>query len=84
MSSTNLTLDQRDIRFAVSEWLQLIKLNISEKYAEFDTDTIEMMVQEGIRYAIDVVSPTRTESDRNGCRMEAGRVKVPECLHKPY
>lgn len=43
-----------------------------------------MMVQEGIRFAIDVVSPTRTESDREGCRMEDGRVKVPKCLHDPY
>ena len=52
MSSTDLTLDQRDISFAISEWLQLGKLNNSEKYAEFDQDTLEMMVKEGIRFAI--------------------------------
>ena len=84
MSSTDLTLDQRDISFAISEWLQLGKLNNSEKYAEFDQDTLEMMVKEGIRFAIEVVSPTRAESDRKGCRMEEGRVKVSECLHKPF
>ena len=84
MSSTDLTLDQRDISFAISEWLQLGKLNNSEKYAEFDQDTLEMMVKEGIRFAIEVVFPTRAESDRKGCRMEEGRVKVSECLHKPF
>ena len=84
MSSTDLTLDQRDISFAISEWLQLGKLNNSEKYAEFDQDTLEMMVKEGIRFAIEVVFPTRAESDRKGCRLEEGRVKVSECLHKPF
>ena len=38
------------------EWLQLGKLNNSEKFAEFDQDTVEMMVKEGIRFAIEVVS----------------------------
>ena len=84
MSSTALKLDQRDITFAISEWLQLGELNNSEKFAEFDQDTLEMMVKEGIRFAIEVVFPTRAESDRKGCRLEEGRVKVSECLHKPF
>ena len=84
MSSTELTLDQRDIRFAVQEWLKIGQLSESEKFAEFDQDTLDLMVQEGIRFAIDVVSPTRSESDREGCRIEDGRVKVPKCLHEPY
>ncbi len=84
MSSTELTLDLRDIHFAMREWLQLGQLGESEKYADFDQDTIEMMVQEGIRFGIEVVFPTRAESDREGCHIEDGRVKVPECMHKPY
>jgi alkylation response protein AidB-like acyl-CoA dehydrogenase len=84
MSSTELTLDQRDIHFALRECLPIEKLSESELFSEFDVDTVDMMVQEGIRFAIDVVSPTRTESDREGCRMEDGRVKVPKCLHDPY
>jgi len=84
MSSTALTLDQRDISFAMKEWLPIGKLSESEKFSEFDVDTLDMMVQEGIRFAIDVVSPTRSESDREGCRIEGGRVKVSKCLHEPY
>jgi alkylation response protein AidB-like acyl-CoA dehydrogenase len=84
MSSTELTLDKRDIRFAAHEWLKIGQLSESEKFAEFDQDTLDLMVQEGIRFAIDVVSPTRSESDREGCRIEDGRVKVPKCLHEPY
>ena len=84
MSSTDLTLDKRDISFTIREWLQLGKLKNSELFAEFDQDTLDMMVEEGIRFAIEVVFPTRAESDRKGCRIEGGRVKVSECLHKPY
>ena len=76
MSSTELTLDLRDISFAMKEWLPIEQLSESEKFSEFDVDTLDMMVQEGIRFAIDVVSPTRSESDREGCRIEDGRVKV--------
>ncbi len=84
MSSTDLTLDLRDIIFALKEWLPVEQLCESEKFSEFDLDTLDMMIQEGVRFAIDVVSPTRTESDREGCRIEEGRVKVAKCLHEPY
>ena len=80
MSSTELTLDLRDIIFAIKEWLPINQLSESEKFSEFDLDTLEMMVQEGIRFAIEVVSPTRTESDREGCSIEEGRVKVSKCF----
>jgi len=84
MSSTELILDQRDILFATQEWLNYGQLSESEKFSEFDQDTLEMMVKEGISFAIDVVSPTRSESDREGCKMVDGRVKVPKSLHEPY
>ena len=41
MSSTELTLDQRDIRFAAHEWLKIGQLRESEKFAEFDQDTLD-------------------------------------------
>ena len=84
MSGRELTLDQRDISFVIREWLPIGELSESEKFADFDEETLDLMVQEGIRFAIEVVAPTRSESDREGCRMEDGRVKVSKCLRKPY
>ena len=84
MSSSELSLDQRDIRFAIREWLPIGRLSKSEKFSDFDEETFDLMVQEGIRFAIEVVAPTRSESDHEGCHMEDGRVKVSKCLHKPY
>ena len=84
MSSTDLSLDIRDIRFAFKEWLPIKKINESEIFADFDEETFDLLVQEGIRFAVDVIAPTRTESDRIGCIIENDRVKVPNCLHIPY
>ena len=41
MSSTELILDQRDIRFATNEWLKYGQLCDSEKFAE---DFYEMLL----------------------------------------
>ena len=84
MSSTDLSLDIRDIRFAFKEWLPIKKINESEIFADFDEETFDLLVQEGIRFAVDVIAPTRSESDRIGCIIENDRVKVPNCLHIPY
>jgi len=84
MSATALTLDLRDISFALGEWLPIKKIGNSKIFSEFDKDTIDLMVKEGISFAIDVISPTRAESDKVGCILEKGRVKVPKCMHKPY
>ena len=84
MSSTDLNLDLRDIHFAIREWLPIEQLKESKLFSEFDEDTLELMVQEGIRFAIDIIAPTRAESDRVGCSIVNGRVKVPRCMHEPY
>ena len=84
MSVTDLTLDIRDISFAFGEWLPIDKIGNSEIFSEFDKETFDLMVKEGIGFAIDVISPTRAESDRVGCILENGRVKVPKCMHTPY
>ena len=36
MSSTELTLDLRDIIFAIKEWLPINQLSESEKFSEFE------------------------------------------------
>ena len=64
--------------------LPISKIADSEIFSEFDKDTFDLMVKEGIGFAIDVISPTRAESDKVGCILEKGRVKVPKCMHEPY
>ena len=75
MSSTDLTLDEQDIHFVLKDWLNISRLSQFEYYKDYDEETIEMLVEEGIRFSKDIVAPSRTESDRVGCVMENGRVK---------
>ncbi len=84
MSSTDLTLDEQDIHFLLKDWLNVSRLSQYDSFKDFDQETIEMLVEEGLRFATDVVAPSRTESDRQGCRMEDGRVVTPECMKEPY
>ena len=83
MSSTDLTLDEQDIHFLLKDWLNVARLSQYDSFKDFDQETIEMLVEEGLRFAKDVVAPSRTESDRQGCRMEGGRVVTPECMKEP-
>ena len=83
MSSTDLTLDEQDIHFLLKDWLNVSRLSQYDSFKDFDQETIEMLVEEGLRFATDVVAPSRTESDRQGCRMEDGRVVTPECMKEP-
>ncbi len=84
MSSTELTVDEREISFVINECLDIASLKQYPHYADFDSETINILMKEGIRFAIEVVAPTRAESDRVGCVIENGRAKVPACLREPY
>ena len=84
MSSTELILDKREIIFILREWLRVDLLCRHKLYEDFDGETVELLVEEGLRFAAEIVAPTRTESDRAGCTLENERVKVPECMKNPY
>ncbi|MBF0236462.1 MAG: acyl-CoA dehydrogenase [SAR324 cluster bacterium] len=84
MSSTELTLDNREIEFALKEWLHIENLSKFERFKDFDVDTIDLLVKEGHKFALEVMYPSRSEADRTGCKLENGKVKVPACIHEPY
>lgn len=84
MSSTELVVDSKDIRFVMNEWLQVSGLNKYSKFEDFDEDTINLLIEEGHKFSIEVISPTRSESDKEGCKFVDGRAIVPACLHEPY
>jgi non-canonical purine NTP pyrophosphatase (RdgB/HAM1 family) len=50
-------VDLRDIKFQVFEWLKLGELLEDEKYADWDQENIEMVIEEGCRGVI--LSETR-------------------------
>lgn len=84
MSSTELTIDERELNFALYEWLHLGDLKRFNRYQDFDKETTEMMLKEGITFSKEVIAPSNAPADREGAKLVNGRAIVPECLHAPY
>jgi alkylation response protein AidB-like acyl-CoA dehydrogenase len=80
----NLILDERDQNFVLFEMLEMDKLLELEKYSDFSKDMLEMILWEAQKFSVEEVFPTLAESDKEGCRLEDGKVRVPKCFHRPY
>lgn len=42
------------------------------------------LAQEAVSFAREIIEPTRRTSDREGCKLENGRVRAAGCLHEAY
>jgi len=79
-----LIADRRDVDFVLHEQLQVSDLSKHEKYMEFTKKTIDMIISEARNLAIKEVLPTQKLGDREGCRLDNGKVSVPESFHRVY
>ncbi|MBA3035867.1 MAG: acyl-CoA dehydrogenase [Desulfobacterium sp.] len=79
-----LLADRRDVDFVLHEQFQIADLSKHEKYSEFNKKTIDLIVSEARNLAIKEILPTRPLGDKEGCKFENGKVKVPESYHKIY
>ncbi|MEH6636945.1 MAG: acyl-CoA dehydrogenase [Halioglobus sp.] len=84
MSTTELVVDIQDIEFSLFEWLRVDQLQQYPKYADYDAETLKLLVTEGLKFAKEVISPTNMEADREGCTVVDGNAIVPQCLQNPY
>ena len=46
MSSTELTVDERDIRFILNDWLRVAELRRFECFEEFDQNALRQLMEE--------------------------------------
>ena len=84
MSTTELVVDIQDIEFCLFEWLQVDQLQKFPKYQDFDAETLDLLLNEGLKFAKEVIAPTNMEADREGCSVVDGKAIVPKCLHNAY
>ncbi|HOO37219.1 MAG TPA: acyl-CoA dehydrogenase [Deltaproteobacteria bacterium] len=80
----NLILDERDQQFVLYEMLGSERLCDFPKFTDFSRDMFDMILSEAQKFASEEVFPTLEESDKVGCRLEDGQVRVPECFHRVY
>jgi len=76
--------DRRDIDFVLHEQLNVDQFSKSEKYAEFNKKTVDLIVSEARNLSVKEILPTRAEGDEIGCKFENGGVIVPEIFRKPF
>lgn len=75
----------RDLRFVMDEML-----DYPEHYARLpgleqaSPDIVAAILEEGSRFAREVLLPLNQTGDRQGCRLEAGEVKAPDGFRDAY
>ena len=80
-----LIIDRRDIDFVLYEQFQLQELLELDRYKELGgKETLDMVLTEAIKLATEHMAPHNAAADREGCRMEGDRVKVPESFKSMY
>ncbi len=79
-----LIADRKDVDFVLHQQFEVEKLSRHGRFAVFDKKTIDMIITEARNLAIKEILPTYQQGDQEGCTFEDGKVKVPECYHRPW
>jgi alkylation response protein AidB-like acyl-CoA dehydrogenase len=69
--------DVRELMFLLLEQFRLAELLGQPPYDAWSEDEVKSVLQETYRFAQQVLGPLNASADRNGCRVEDGRVVTP-------
>ncbi|PID77801.1 MAG: acyl-CoA dehydrogenase [Deltaproteobacteria bacterium] len=77
--------EKRDVEFVLHEQLEVGEFSKFEKFGEFNKKTVDMIVKEARKLAVDEIYPTFKDGDEVGCTFEGnGVVKIPESFERVY
>ena len=77
-------VDSRDSKFQLFEWLGLSELLEAEKYADWDAENVDMVLDEGLKIAQEQMAPCFEDGDRIGAQFADGKVTLPESFKPVY
>ncbi|MFV2071512.1 MAG: acyl-CoA dehydrogenase N-terminal domain-containing protein, partial [Thermoanaerobaculales bacterium] len=77
-------VDLRDIKFQLFEWLRIGELLDAEKFADWDTESIDMVIDEALKIAQEQMAPCNEDGDRIGAKWEDGKVTLPDSFKPVY
>jgi len=77
-------VDLRDVKFQLFEWLPTVKLLENERFSDWDRENVEMVLDEGLKIAQEVLAPTNEDGDRIGAQWKDGVVTLPESFKPAY
>lgn len=77
-------VDLRDIKFQLFEWLGTESLLNSERFADWDLENVEMVVDEALKIAQEQLAPVNEEGDKIGAQWNDGVVSLPDSFKPVY
>ncbi|HWQ74157.1 MAG TPA: acyl-CoA dehydrogenase [Syntrophomonas sp.] len=83
--ASNYLYNNRDHKFIFNEWLDMKPILSSSRYADYySMEDIDMILDQALNVAKDIVAPAKDEGSEIGARYENGKVTVPPSFHGPY
>ena len=77
-------VDMRDVKFQLFEWLPTAKILEAPRYADWDRDNLEMVLEEGLKIAKEQMAPSNIDGDRIGVQWKDGVVTMPPSFKSVY
>jgi hypothetical protein len=77
-------VDLRDVKFQLFEWLDTAGLLEKERFADWDPDNIEMVLDEALKIAQEQMAPCNEDGDRVGAQWNDGKVTMPESYRPAF
>lgn len=83
--ASNFIYSNRDHKFVIKEWLNTEKiLNFAAFKDTYDMDDVDMILDEALKVAKEVIAPTNEDGDRIEAKFADGKVATPSSFHKLY
>jgi alkylation response protein AidB-like acyl-CoA dehydrogenase len=82
--STTFSIDSRDIRFALFDLFRIQDLLKFERFHHLSRDEMEMLLSQGERMAIEVLSPLNRVVDQTHPQYRDGKVTMPPAFHSAF
>lgn len=76
--------DLRDIRFVLFEQFRLGELLGQGRFSNWGEEEVNSVLNEAVRYATTIAGPLNAVGDRQGCRLEGGKVFTPDGFKQGY
>jgi len=76
--------DRRDVDFVLYEQMNTEETLTHPDYAGLNRRMFDMILTEARNFAVKELLPTCAEGDRIGVSLDRGKVRVPECFHRPH
>jgi len=77
-------VDERDMLFNLKECPGISAFAETEAFSDLGLDTLEMVFEQSRQFCEKVLSPLLMSSDRTGCRLEGGKVHLPEGVSEAW